>query len=657
MLQAGRSRKREAGDAAGVPADEEGARLARSRDALLSSLGDSADVTFVRSAGNLGDELIWAGTRRLLSGRASREVGLSEALGCRGEVAVLAGGGAWCAPYHELLPSVLGSLEERFGRVVVFPSSFDPAVPEVRAALSRSRAIVFAREEESYGRIRDLCEARLADDAALFFDYAPWRREGKGVLNAYRTDRESSGAFPLPAGNRDLSVSCSSLDEWLWTIARHAEVRTDRAHVMIAAALLGKRVRYRPSAYFKLPAIAAYSLGAYDVARDAFLPDAPAESRDGRAASRGALRAADPAGETASPANAGAESGAARVTAVILTTNRPALARAAARSVLAHAGLPCRVLLVPNGSPPEVERELDAFAAPEPLADCLPLVENLGCAGGRALAAAAVETEFVLFLDDDAEIRPGAVACLVRDLDANPAAIGATPAVVLPSGAVQHCGGDVSLGQGVLSFRPSGTGLDPADPRLGGEGATAWLPGTAALIRLSALLEFPIDPLMKAYYEDNEWSWRVARSRRSAFRRVPGAVVLHRHEARGRPGNGSGGVAAVVPYLEAIARFRARHGHVLDAVFGWLPELQRSDGSRDVAGAAVVLDALADSGSSWFLEAWRRAEGRGDLLVREARARRDTGTHPGPPGRAFRLRELPARLRHALALAAGLGEG
>ena len=51
---------------------------------------------------------------------------------------------------------------------------------------------------------------------------------------SYRTDEESVLSV-IPESNHDISRSCSSLDEWLWTIARHAVVKTDRAHVMIAA--------------------------------------------------------------------------------------------------------------------------------------------------------------------------------------------------------------------------------------------------------------------------------------------------------------------------------------------------------------------------------------------------------------------------------------
>ncbi|HEX8292076.1 MAG TPA: polysaccharide pyruvyl transferase family protein, partial [Pyrinomonadaceae bacterium] len=183
--------------------------------------------------------------------------------GVRGKLAVVTGGGAWCGP-HQNLPRYLPLIEGQFERVVVFPSSFDTRVRSVREALAASRALVFAREHVSYEQIRPLCHAELAHDTAFFYDFEPYRREGRGTLLAFRTDRESV-TNSVPPGNRDISADCESLDEFIWTVARHASVQTDRAHVMITAAMLGKPVRYGPSSYHKLPALAASSLRGFPV--------------------------------------------------------------------------------------------------------------------------------------------------------------------------------------------------------------------------------------------------------------------------------------------------------------------------------------------------------------------------------------------------------
>lgn len=236
-----------------------------SRDVLLRAIGEPEDLTFIRLYGNKGDDLIYAGTRQLLARRSYEEVSVRELDGVSGHTALVAGCGGWCAPYHDMVKH-LPVIEARFERVIIMPSSFDVSVPSVRSTLATTGALVFAREEKSFDDICRLCDAKIAYDCAFFFDYRPFLRHGEGCLVAYRADEESVLSV-VPEGNRDISRSCSSLDEWLWTIARHASVKTDRAHVMIAAALLGKVVDYWTSSYHKVPSIADYALKSFPVRR------------------------------------------------------------------------------------------------------------------------------------------------------------------------------------------------------------------------------------------------------------------------------------------------------------------------------------------------------------------------------------------------------
>jgi hypothetical protein len=236
-----------------------------SRDMLLRAIGEPEDLTFIRLCGNIGDELIYAGTRQLLGRRFYKEVGVRNLGGVSGHTALVAGGGGWCGPYHYMV-EYLPAIEAKFERVIIMPSSFDVSVPSVGSTLAATKALVFARERKSFDGICRLCDAKLAYDCAFFFDYRPYLRPGEGCLVSYRTDNESLLRV-VPDSNLDISYSCSSLDEWLWTIARHAAVKTDRAHVMIAAALLGKGVDYCSSSYHKVPSIADYALKSFPVRR------------------------------------------------------------------------------------------------------------------------------------------------------------------------------------------------------------------------------------------------------------------------------------------------------------------------------------------------------------------------------------------------------
>jgi len=228
--------------------------LSASRRTLLDEIGPTPDLTFIRGHGDLGSELMWEGTRRLLDGRVYREVGLAGMCSSEGETALLCGGGG----SNEFMPEALGIAELRFERVIVLPSSFEVEEDRVREALVRSQATVFAREPESFRLISGLCDARLAHDCAFYFDYSPYReRVAEGTLMAMRTDAERLGNGALPDGNDDISRTRATLEEWLDAIAAHERVVTDRAHVMIAAALMGREVEYAPSDYLNLPALAA----------------------------------------------------------------------------------------------------------------------------------------------------------------------------------------------------------------------------------------------------------------------------------------------------------------------------------------------------------------------------------------------------------------
>ncbi len=236
-----------------------------SRDVLLGAIGEPEDLTFIRLYGNRGDELIYAGTRQLLARRFYKEVSVRDLGSVSGHTALVAGCGGWCGPYHDMVKH-LPAIESKFDRVIIMPSSFDVSLPSVRSTLATTKALVFARERKSFDDIRGICDAKIAYDCAFFFDYRPYLRHGEGCLVSYRTDEESVLRV-VPESNHDISKSCSSLDEWLWTIARYASVKTDRAHVMIAAALLGKVVDYWTSSYHKVPSIADYALKSFPVRR------------------------------------------------------------------------------------------------------------------------------------------------------------------------------------------------------------------------------------------------------------------------------------------------------------------------------------------------------------------------------------------------------
>jgi GT2 family glycosyltransferase len=591
-------------------------RIERSRGEILQALGEPPDLVLVRGIGNTGDELTWAGTRELLSDRVYREIDVEELPGASGHTALICGSGGFCHPYHELMPHVLAVAEMRFERVILLPSTFDTSVDAVRNALERTQAVIFARERESYGQIQPLCEARLAHDCAFFFDYAPYRKAGSGVLLALRTDHESARERPIPLENDDISVTAGTLERWLQRISGHELIRTDRAQVMIAAALLGKTVEFDSSSYFKVPAIAAYALSDFPVKRlpPAATPErapaclAPSPCSPEAEAVRERLRASAESNPPPPIEHVCDSAGSPRVTAVIVSHNRPELVLGSLHSLTHVTSIPVNILVIENNSTPRTRRVLDEACAGHPQIQVQLSERDLGAAGGRKLALELVDTELVLILDDDAELLPGALEHMVSELDLNPDAEGVTPVVVLPDGRVSHSGQWYEESREIVSFTSVSAGVQFDDPDIPASGPCDWVPWTASLIRRSLFEEFPPDERMFAYFDDCEWCLRVARSRSRCFRRSREAVALHHAKHKEGWRRDFIGRANLAPFISAEAYFYRAHGLLLRApgvdVFAMMPELTRTNGTLDLAGARLIMELASTHSNDWLLMEW-----------------------------------------------------
>jgi exopolysaccharide biosynthesis predicted pyruvyltransferase EpsI len=209
--------------------------------------------------GNIGDHLIWAGTKDLLKsgGVGFSEISVSDMVSgrCAGETLVIPGSGALTTRWHEWLPALILEASEIFNRVVILPSSYDPSVTIVAKALSQPNVYAFAREPRSYREIKANGRAALALDPALFFlgfhDFSSGGApivESTNRLICLREDLSSPlperGFKPNPLCNNDISLTSVGLDEFLQKIRAADLVITDRLHVAVAAVMSGKRIQY-----------------------------------------------------------------------------------------------------------------------------------------------------------------------------------------------------------------------------------------------------------------------------------------------------------------------------------------------------------------------------------------------------------------------------
>lgn len=596
---------------------EHGADIASSRGQILDAIGATPDLAFIRpdNTGNLGDELIGAGTRSLLGDRAYRELDVEELPSANGHTALICGGGGFCHARHELMPHVLAVAELRFERVILLPSSLDTSVDVVRDTLARTRATVFARELESYGLIRELCDARIAHDCAFFFDYARHTRAGSGRLLALRTDAESAHERSIPPENEDISISAQTLERWLEIIASHELIWTDRAQIMIAGAMLGKTVAYARSDYFKIPAIADYALDELPVKKlePATAPMqrpsrlAPVLCSPQEADVRDRLRAHAGASPPPPSGQVRDTTGAPRITVVVVTYNRPLHLLGALHALLEVARVPLKILIVDNNSSQHVRRMLTAMRDVHPQIELHLSDRNLGAAGGRILALEFVDTELVLLLDDDIEVMPGAIEHLVGELDDHRDVGGVTPTVVLADGRVSHSGGWYEVSQEMVTFVGESAGIQFDDPDIPASGSCDWIQGTS-LVRTSLFTYHPFDPCMSAYFEDTEWSYRVSGGDRGSFRRSREALVLHHAEHRDGWRTDLAGRANLVHMIATTAYFYRKHGKLLHVpgvdVFAIMSELSRTDGTLNLKGARLIMELANTHNNDWLLTEW-----------------------------------------------------
>jgi GT2 family glycosyltransferase len=352
-------------------------------------------------------------------------------------------------------------------------------------------------------------------------------------------------------------------------------------------------------------AIAGYALSDFDVRagmphKDVALEPAATPSSVGELRARLVELGRASLGRLPQQANPTSEP---RVTIVALSWNRIEQITACIASIVQHVAIPFRLLVIDNGSEPEVQQALSQICAAHDFIELRILPANLGCAGARQLAANTATTDYLAFIDDDAELFPGTIEHLVHTLDEHPETSAAGARIVLPNGTLQFCGGDYSVRDGVIHFDPLGHGR-PFDDSSVVSAPCRWIGGTTFVCRRALFEQFPLDLGMATYFEDNEWCYRIDRERAFSFRTAADALVLHHMESKERTGSTPNDLLRAANFVVPMARFYEQHGLVQDDLFGFVPELQLPDGSRDVAGARLLLELVTAKGKEWFALQW-----------------------------------------------------
>lgn len=283
---------------------------------ILSALPKDEKIYYRANPGNAGDALIATGTFHLLSHlKIDYEILDVETFDPDGKIVLYAGGGNFNHIYGDAR-EFIQAIHSRVKKFILLPHTIT-GNEDLLADLG-SNCIIFAREHISYEHLSkhsNQCQVYIDHDMALnmdvqkvlsakypgtislilrkiynnliksshdrippirmllssFFFERDWSRRNLGTLGVFfRDDVEASGR-DLPDDNADLSKiyfygtrNKYYTDYTVWRLFNYLDkfddVRTDRLHVCIAAAMLNKKVEFNSNSYFKCKAVYEYSL-------------------------------------------------------------------------------------------------------------------------------------------------------------------------------------------------------------------------------------------------------------------------------------------------------------------------------------------------------------------------------------------------------------
>ncbi|MBV8574931.1 MAG: glycosyltransferase [Acetobacteraceae bacterium] len=244
--------------------------------------------------------------------------------------------------------------------------------------------------------------------------------------------------------------------------------------------------------------------------------------------------------------------------------------------------------------------------------------QNMGFVRTCNAAATGAAGRYLFFVNNDTELRPGAVDALADLLEARRDAGIAGAKLIYPDERLQEAGGIIWNDGSGWNY---GRGDDPGKPEYCYVREVDYCSGAAILVRRSLFEELGgfDESFAPAYYEDTDLAFRVrARGLKVLFE--PRSVVIHHEGVSNGTDLASGVKAYQVTNRERMlarwrdvlrrdhyppgtnvlrARERARHRRVILVADHYVPEPDRDAGSRSTLG---ILSNLVASG--WVVKFW-----------------------------------------------------
>lgn len=289
---------------------------------------------------------------------------------------------------------------------------------------------------------------------------------------------------------------------------------------------------------------------------------------------------------------------------VIVNWNGCRLLGACLEAVFAQTTPPQLVVVVDNGS---TDGSVQYLREQWPATRVVALERNLGVAAGNNTgirAALEAGAQYILLLNNDADMRPPALAELRRALDAVGEAVwAAAPKILYRSepDRIWSAGGAFEWWRGLS--RDRGTG-EPDHGQYDQPSDIDYANTCCLLVRAGAFARIGMmDEAYFMYYDDSDFSARVRRAG-GRIRYVPSAQVLHDVQATSRSTAGAGASSFFALYYTTRnrGRFIARNapttvhrlsGHAFTIVSRFVRAAQAYLGGRGPE-ARLVLGALRD---------------------------------------------------------------
>lgn len=242
---------------------------------MVEFLSDYASkhIVYIPNPGNAGDSLIAMGTLQLFD-----KLGLNYVIGdinveYKDKILFYAGGGNLVGLYNNCYNFL--NKNKAKNEIVLLPHT----VKDVDSLVTSlgSNVTIICREYVSYVYVYSITKhsqnVLLSKDMAFYITgLESYTIKGVGEGNCFRLDCEKTNVR-IPSGNNDISASmevphnttkpdvinnvCSSVFKYL---SQFEVINTNRLHVAIAGALLGKRVNLYRNSYYKNKAVYDYSL-------------------------------------------------------------------------------------------------------------------------------------------------------------------------------------------------------------------------------------------------------------------------------------------------------------------------------------------------------------------------------------------------------------